>query len=105
MKSGNGDAQALYELILATANRFLRNAKMFEISILQDHNPTYEELANIMHRLAKLVYDMVDDVDPMMAHKAAEYVQIMTDMAIAITADDDVKLQSLITELDNKPFI
>jgi len=101
----NGDAQRLYEVILQTANKFLRNAKMFEIHILKDHDPTYEELAKIMHTVGSLVYDLSSDEDPLMAQKAVEYVRIMTDMAIAIRNNDPNALSKLTAELDMKPFI
>lgn len=105
MEKHNGDAQELYELILKVANKFLTNAKRFEISVLRDHNPTYEELAEIMHTVGAMVYDLTSDTDPMIAQKALDYVQIMTKMSIAIRNDDKVGLSNLTLELDQKPFL
>jgi len=97
------EAQELYELILTRANQFLRNARMFEIKVLQDHNPTYEELAKIMHKVAALIYELADDEDPMLAQKSAEYVFIMQKMAIAIREGQQDKLLELAEEMGRKP--
>lgn len=105
MLNANGQAQRLYELILEVANNFLRNARMFEISVLQDHNPSYEELAEIMHRVGTLVYDLSNDHDPMLAHKAVEYARIMAEMAVAIKNSQQEKLSKLTEELGQKPFM
>lgn len=97
------DAQELYELILETANKFLKNAKMFEMHVLRDHNPTYEELARIMHQVSAMIFELADDEDPMLSQKAAEYAFIMKRMGKAITDDDDKLLKELTDELEKKP--
>ena len=99
------DAQKLYELILGTANKFLRNAQLFEIQVLQNHNPTYKELADIMGMVAHIIFELADDFDPMLAQKANDYVYLMRNMAIAIVEEDRVKLGTLVSELNAKPFI
>jgi predicted urease superfamily metal-dependent hydrolase len=99
------DAQKLYELILETANKFLRNARMFEMHVLRDHNPTYEELAKIMHQVSTVIFELADDVDPMLSQKAADYAFIMKRMGKAITDNDDKLLEELAEELDKKPFL
>lgn len=86
------DAQELYEIILETANKFLRNAQLFEIHVLQGHKPSYEELAEIMDMVAHIVFELADDIDPMLAQKANDYVYLMRKMAIAITNDEGVIL-------------
>jgi len=53
------DAQELYELVLEGASHFLRNAKAFEIHILRGHNPSYEEIAEIMGSLASFSVSVV----------------------------------------------
>ncbi len=97
------DAQELYELILETANKFLKNAKMFEMHVLRDHNPTYEELAKIMHQVSVIIFELADDEDPMLSQKAADYAFIMKRMGKAITDDDDKLLKELTDELEKKP--
>jgi predicted urease superfamily metal-dependent hydrolase len=97
------DAQELYELILETANKFLKNAKMFEMHVLRDHNPTYEELAKIMHQVSVMIFELADDEDPMLSQKAADYAFIMKRMGKAITDDDDKLLKELTDELEKKP--
>lgn len=99
------DAQNLYEDILKTANQFLRNAQLFEIQVLQDHNPSYKELAEIMGMVAHIIFELADDIDPMLAQKANDYVYLMRNMAIAIVDDDSVKLNTLVGELNAKPFL
>jgi hypothetical protein len=97
--------QDLYDKVLETANRFLRNAQQFEISILQGHNPSYDALAKLMRNVATLIHGMIDEVDPMMAQKAIEYTAIMEKMALAIKKSDQPGLDALVAELDRKPFL
>lgn len=97
------EAQDLYELILQVANKFLRNAKRFELHILQDHKPTYAEMADIMDDVAHIIFELADDYDPMLAQKANDYVYIMRSMGIAIREDDKVRLSKLVEELEAKP--
>lgn len=99
------DAQKLYEMILETANKFLINAKMFEMRVLRDHNPTYEELALIMHQISTLIFELADGVDPTLSQKAADYAFIMKKMGKAITDSKEDELAKLIKELDAKPFL
>jgi len=67
------------------------------------HNPTYEELAKIMHQVSVMIFELADDVDPMLSQKAAEYAYIMKRMGKAITDNDDKLLKELTEELDRKP--
>jgi len=102
----NGEqAQELYEKILTAANMFLRNAKLFEMRALQDHDPSYVELAKIMTQLAGIITTLIDDEDPLLAQKATDYVTLMMKMSLAIRNGDDIGLKSLTAELDKKPFI
>ena len=98
------DAQELYVLILQTANKFLRSAQLFEISVLKDFNPSFEELARIMRQVADVVYTLSHDDDPWLAQKAIEYVDIMHHMALAVIGEDELRLKELVRELDEKPF-
>ena len=99
------NVQDLYYKILQVANNFLRNAKMFEISVLRDHNPTYEELAKIMQQVATLVHELADDFDPIMAYNAFEYASMMGKMGVAIRDENEAELRALVDELDKKPFL
>lgn len=98
-------ASKLYEHILRTANFFLNNAKLFEINVLKDHNPSYEELADIMEKVANIVFDAVNDIDPHMAAKAMDYTFFMKKMSIAILDDDQEEFEYLRTELDKMSFL
>ena len=97
------DALDLYHRVVRVANQFLRNAKMFELAELQDHNPTYEELAKIMVVLSSLISDLADDDDPMLGQKAKDYANIMTEMAQAIADKNEDRLSECVIELDRKP--
>ena len=97
------DALELYHLVLKVSNKFLRNANMFEIRELQDHNPTYAELAKIIRGVARLIIELADSEDPMLGQKASEYANLMTDMAQAIGDDDNKRLKECVTELNQKP--
>jgi inactivated superfamily I helicase len=97
-------ALELYEMILQTANRFLRNANMFELSALRDHNPSYDEIAKIMKELAKTITDLADEFDPMLGQKAIDYANCMHQMALAIRKDNEVELSNLVANLQSKPF-
>jgi len=99
------DAQKVYEDILQTANQFLRNAQLFEIHILRDHNPSYEELARIMHQLATIVIELAVDLDPMLGQKAVDYATIMEKMGLAIRNNDKITLSEQVKLLDKKPFV
>ena len=102
----NGEMAAkLYARILETANLFLRNANMFEISALQDHDPSYEELAKIMSQLADIIGKLIEDEEPMLAQKSIDYVTLMMNMALAIRNDQPKRLSQLADELNKKPFM
>ncbi|MBS4153538.1 hypothetical protein [Cobetia sp. MC34] len=98
------DAKSLYLKILEVGNLFLRNAQQFEISELQGHNPSYDELAKIMRHVAGIIHGLVDEIDPMMAHQAIEYTSIMEKMALAIVAGDQNELDQQAKALYEKPF-
>ena len=100
-----GQAQQLYLKVLEVANLFLRNAQQFEVSVLQGHDPSYAELAKIMRQVSGLVHNLVDDIDPMMAHQALEYTGIMEKMALAINEGEQEELDRLVEQLDQKPFL
>jgi len=95
-------AEELYELILQTSNQFLKNASL-DIKVLQSHNPSYEEVAKLMRRLAIIIHELSDDFAPMLAQKAIDYVCIMEKMALAIKNDDPVTLSEQVGILSKKP--
>ncbi|WP_448056043.1 hypothetical protein [Aeromonas caviae] len=96
----------LYVRVLEVANRFLHNAKNYKISILQLENPTYEDVAKVMHQIAGIIKVLCDDLDdPLTGHKATEYVMLMQEIASAITADDQGRLQHAVEVLDRRPFL
>ncbi|ANB67652.1 hypothetical protein [Aeromonas veronii] len=96
----------LYIRVLEVANKFLHNAKNYKISILQLENPTYEDVAKVMHQIAGIITALCDDLDdPLTGQKANEYVMLMQEIASAITADDQGRLQHAVDVLDRRPFL
>ena len=88
------------------ANRFLHNAKNFNLSVLQLENPSYAEIAAQMTKISNLIQVMCDDIgDCHTGFKAQEYCQLMVSMAKAITDESQDELQNVINILNGKPFI
>ena len=101
----NGElSDTLYNKILFTANYFLRSAKMFEINILRDFDPSFEELASIMRHLADLIVALPSSKDGLISQKANDYVYLMLQMSLAIQNNDSIRLSELTEELDKKSF-
>ncbi len=98
------DAEKLYETILKAANYFLHNCKTYPIEILADEDPSYEDIARFSEQIRKILHALMDDIDPSITMQAAEYCQIMEDMANAIVQKDDASLEGLVETLEKKPF-
>ena len=98
-------ASDLYGRILQMANFFLREAQMFEISILQGYDPSFEELARVMETIAGIVYNAMIDIDPHYAQKAMDYSNYMKRMSRAIVQGDEEELQRLVEELGKMSFV
>jgi hypothetical protein len=97
------DAQALYDVILRTSNKFLNNCKYMPIAFLQGETPSFSELAKIMKRIAAIVALLADDFDPMMGQKAHDYCELMIAMGVAIDGGNHTALKKLVAELERKP--
>ena len=102
---GKTAEQELYSAVLHTANQFLTNCKLFSIEVLQQENPTYEDVAKLMQRVVAILTLVMDEIDPMVGQKAGEYVGLMTKMGVAIRNGDSDTLSKLVDELDRKPFL
>jgi len=98
-------AQELYIQLLRTANNFLINAEHFDIQVLQESNPTYEELGKLALKVAQIIRVLVDDFDPWMHQKALEYASLMAGMGKAIKDGDEVELERIVDELNGKPML
>jgi hypothetical protein len=96
-------AERLYEVIIRESNRFLHNCKHFQITVLQDSNPTYAEVAELMGKVAGLLKVVADDFDPMMHQKAHEYCELMRLMGVAIRDSNEIELSRLVSELERRP--
>ncbi len=96
----------LYNLVLQTANKFLHNAKHFKIEILQEEDPTYEQLAEVIDQACKIITSLSEDVnDPLTGQKAYEYCSLMKAMAVAIKNSDETKLDEIVKDLDRRSFL
>jgi hypothetical protein len=96
----------IYSRVLHVANRFLHQAKNFNLSVLQLENPSYAEISAQMTKLAHLIQVLCDDIgDCHTGFKAHEYCNLMVSMASAITNDSQEELQKIVTILNGKPFI
>lgn len=98
-------AKELYDAVLQTANQFLHNCEHFSITVLADENPTYEEVAEVMHQLSKIILVLADDSDPMMYQKASEYCVLMKFLGTAISNRDEAALSKYLAQLKGKPFL
>ena len=96
----------LYARVIQTANQFLYNAKTFQIEVLQEHDPSYEELAEIIDDVCKVITILCEDVDdPLTGQKAYEYCAYMKGMAAAIKDADEPGLAIIVEELDRRSFL
>jgi hypothetical protein len=95
---------ALYARILQTANDFLHKCKGSSLTFLQDRRPTYEEMAKDCELLAEIVARL-SDRDPMRDQQIYEYCALLVKIGSAIAAQDAVRLETAVDELDRKPFI
>jgi hypothetical protein len=96
-------AEHAYDRVLQTANRFMFNCKNFPIEILKLEDPSYAEIAHVLHKSAGLIAFLSDEFDPMMGTKAHDYCQLMTAMAVAIDQGNEIELARLVAEMERKP--
>ncbi|MBD2859197.1 hypothetical protein IB286_09280 [Spongiibacter sp. KMU-158] len=98
---------SLYDKVLQTANELLQSAKKFHISYLQSKSdPTYEEIAELIDDVCKIIVVLCEDVDePELGAKAFEYCAYVKNMAIAIKEGDETALERYVEELDRKSFL
>ena len=104
-----GLIEEAYQKILGTANRILRNCKLFSIEILQQEDPSYEVIAQQLEEAAELieivVESMAEDAEAFRtAIKAKEYAVEISAIAGAIKLGDNDLLTELIEQLDRRPF-
>jgi len=99
-----------YDSILQTANKALRNCRMFSIKILKQEDPSYEVVALHLEEVSKLI-EAVHNAHPediegfRLAVKAQEYAQDISNIAGAIRLENEALLQEYIELLDRRPFI
>lgn len=86
-------AKVLYDQVLRTSNMFLHNCKYFSVEILQLDQPAYTEIAEMMQAIPRIIFDLADDFDPMLAQKASEYCALMRNIGIAIADGDQLALE------------
>lgn len=99
-------AYELYTKILITANHFLHQSKSFSVELLKEENdPSFASIAVLANKLAGIIEIIAKDFDPTIHQKALDYTNIISKMALAIESGQQDELDSLVAELDKKPFI
>lgn len=101
--------QAIYEKVILESSKVLRNAKMFSIDILKQEDPSYSEMAEILHKVCNLIDHLVE-TNGLVEHewtcvKARDYSKFVADVAKAIAEDDEVELERLTEEMDKRSFL
>ena len=102
------EIQRLYQSVFRVANHFLEQASMFTIAELDEHNPSYEELAKIARFLASNIHSLAqmgEWDEERIALNAMQAVRLMERIAIAITWQNQEDLQEALGELDAMAFI
>ncbi|MEH6502025.1 MAG: hypothetical protein V7751_21830 [Pseudoalteromonas distincta] len=98
--------EKLYERVIETANKFLTNAKTFNISVLKLHNPTYAQIAAELRQLAQVLDVLAEQIDDgFTGFKAHEYVSYMERIAKAIDQGCTDTLDAVVEELDKRSFL
>lgn len=92
----------LYERVLHVSNRVLYQCKTFHITILAVEDPSFTKIAHQMSQVSDMIKVLSDDTDPMVAGKAAEYCDLLGQIAVAIERLDPVALGALVNELERK---
>ena len=100
----------IYWSVLQTTGEVLRNCKLFSIEILQLEDPSYEDIAEQMTQLSRIL-DLIsqgypDDAEGFhKAVKAAEYATEVAYIAKAIRRSDEELLHELVRNLDRRPLL
>ncbi|WP_312925277.1 hypothetical protein [Atlantibacter hermannii] len=98
----------LYSRILHVVARALSQTKLFafDIEYLQGENPSYKERADLLSDVHSDMQKVAEVLEfEYQADVIGEYIVLMHEMADAIDAGDEEKLQAAIRALDKKPFI
>jgi hypothetical protein len=93
---------ALYDRVLHVSNRFLYQCKTFHITILALEDPSFKDIATQTKQVAEIIKILGHDKDPLITNKADEYCDLMLQIAVAIENLDEVKLSTLVSELERK---
>jgi hypothetical protein len=100
----------IYEEILQTSNKILRNCDLYTLEILQQEDPSYEVIANQLEQASTLI-GIVSDAHPDDAEgfrtlvKANEYTQNIKNIAGAIRLGNEDLLKEYTEELKRRPFL
>ncbi|MFV0597648.1 hypothetical protein [Shewanella sp.] len=100
--------EQLYQTVFKVANHFLTQASMFTIAELDEHNPSYEELAKIARLLAGNIQSLAQMgqwEEERIALNALQAARLMERIAQAITKRSEEDLTVALDELNAMPFI
>lgn len=104
-KHGQELVGQIYDRILEVANGILYNAKNFSIEILRMEDPTYEQIAEQLGDVCKVMESIsLTFVDDYTISKAREYVVCIRNIAQAINENNETNLLKFVEDLDRRPF-
>lgn len=95
----------VYDLVIAGANRVLRNCKTFSIEVLKLDDPSYTQVASHLRVLCEILEDLDDEDIDLRVTKALEYANHVRLIAAAIDKGDQEILDRLVRELDKRSFL
>lgn len=97
--------QIVYMRILHTANLVLRNCSTFHITILQQEDPTYQQIAEQLEELSEIIDLLAGDDGDMTAQKAKDYALHVKRIAKAIVEGDEKELEHQTEQLNRRSFL
>lgn len=102
--------QRIYDQLLDTSDRVLRQCKRYRIELLKMENPSIEQIADHLSQVAEIIWTVCDDFPNdsdgyHVAAKASEYANQVRLIAKAIQRDNQEELNRLVDELDGRPFV
>lgn len=96
----------LYSNVIENANRFLHHAKTLEMQFLRLKNPSYEEIATQLGKLADIICILAEEIgDPLTGQKSLDYVYHMKSIALAIKNNDEEALKKAAEELNRRSML
>jgi len=94
-----------YGKVLHRTNRMLHLAKNYSINVLQIENPSFDQMADHLEEIIRIMELVRNEINGFTIDKAREYSTTMNEMAKAVREGDAEQLQTLIEKLDRRTFV